>query len=199
MADVAAVRFPLPRGAILLGLKKAEIESRLIMSKVVKLVAALCVVGGIAGAGYVYLPGLLSPAPQPFTLLNAEELDQRLSLGTDQGAERSLSITVSDGPGIRVAAPSGTSLYSPVDFDIQLQPKDGVAVDMKSLKIEYKIGPAWINLTRRIMGQASIKGNRFFARGAELPSGRHSLRLSVRDVQGRSTQARVSFSVSGDR
>ena len=67
---------------------------------------------------------------------------------------------------------------------------------MQTLSIEYKIGPAWLNLTRRVMGQASIQGSRVFARGAELPPGNHKLRVSVKDQENRATRAVFTFSVA---
>lgn len=108
---------------------------------------------------------------------------------------RGLRVTRSDGPDIRFASPNGDTLTSPVNIDVSLAARDGVAVDMKSILIEYKIGPAWINVTGRIMKQASVKGTRLYARGADLPSGRHMMRLTVNDSQARTTQAVVSFSV----
>lgn len=143
--------------------------------------------------------GLLAPNARQssFALLDADQVSRhQLDAAVDQGKERALSVTIKDGPSINVSAPSGDNLSSTVDFEILLRPKDGFAVDMDSLKIEYKLGPAWVNLTRRIMKQASVSGTRFSARGAELPPGNHSLRLSVQDINGRNTEARVSFSVS---
>ena len=54
---------------------------------------------------------------------------------------------------------------------------------------------AWVNMTSRIMKYASIKGSRLFAQGAELPPGKHALRVSINDAQNRLTQATVSFTV----
>ena len=103
---------------------------------------------------------------------------------------------MSDGPSISVSAPSGYALTSPVDFDIQIQPRNGVAVDMSSIRIEYRIGPAWVNVTGRIMKYASVKGSRLMAKGADLPSGKHAMRISVKDTSERITQATVSFTVT---
>lgn len=129
-----------------------------------------------------------------FALLTDAELAEYAKLPQDK--HRNLTINASDGPAIQVAAPQGFSLASPVDFDIQVQPRGGVPVDMSSIKIEYKMGPAWINMTRTIMKYASVKGSRLYARGAELPKGRHALRVSVKDAQQRVTQATVSFTVT---
>lgn len=128
-----------------------------------------------------------------FVLLTAEEQSDFNKAGDE--AHRDLRVDSSDGPKIQVSAPQGYSLTSPVDFDIRVEPKNGVAVDMSSIKIEYRVGPAWVNMTNRILKYASIKGSRLYARGAELPPGKHALRVSVNDAQNRLTRATVSFTV----
>lgn len=152
----------------------------------------------LSGAAYWKWGGSESAAAQTFALFSQDEIggmdpDQPVTMPQK---ERSLKVTNANGPKITVSAPSGFSLTSPVDFDIILEPKDGVAVDMKSLRIDYRLGPAWVNLTGRIMKQATIKGSRLIARGAELPPGNHTLRLTARDADARTTRATVSFSVT---
>ena len=167
-------------------------------------ILALCVV--LAGAAYwMWGGGNLGESSsdgagndQTFALLSQEEIStiDPTAPATKPEKERALKVTNASGPGIKVSAPAGFSLTSPVDFDIQLEPKDGVAVDMQSIRIDYRLGPAWVNLTGRIMKQATIKGSRLVARGAELPPGNHTLRLTARDAQSRTTRATVSFSVA---
>lgn len=128
-----------------------------------------------------------------FVLLTAEE--QSDFMNSPDELHRDLKVSSADGPNIQVSAPKGFSLVSPVDFDIRVEPRNGVAVNMKSIKIEYRIGPAWVNMTNRILKYASVKGSRLYARGAELPPGKHALRVSVNDAQNRVTQATVSFTV----
>ncbi len=150
---------------------------------------AVLIFGGGYGAWTLY--GDRSDAG--FALLNDDEIARYLANPPQK--TRSLMVTKSSGPLIKVTSPSGFALSSPVDFDIRVEPRGGVDVDMKSLRIEYKLGPIWVNLTRRVMREAKIKGLRFSARGAELPAGNHSLRLTVRDKDARTTQAMVNFSV----
>ena len=154
------------------------------------LLAAIAVVGGGAAA-WVFLSG--DTSDKGFALLNDEQLAQYELTPTQD--TRAIIATKSDGPKINVSSPSGFSLNSPVDFDIKVEPRGGVKVDMASLRIEYKLGPIWVNLTNRVMREAKVNGLRFSARGAELPSGRHALRLTVRDAEQRTTQAVVKFSV----
>lgn len=150
---------------------------------------ALLLVGGAA-----IWNGLHRTAPPPgFALLSPDEIAEIARYPA--ASPRNITVTEADGPVIKVAAPSGFALSSPVDFDIQIQPRGGIAVDMTSLRIEYRLGPAWVNLTHRVMRQATIKGSHFYARGAELPPGNHALRLTVRDEMARTTRALVTFSV----
>lgn len=139
-----------------------------------------------------YRPAV-TPAPENFALLTSDEQTELEKNPTK--LERSIGVTNTAGPLIKVSSPSGFSLKSPVDFDIVVEPQDGAPVDMQSIRIEYKIGPAWINVTNRILQYASIKGSRLFATGAELPSGNHALRVSVSDNKKRKTQAVVTFKV----
>lgn len=110
-------------------------------------------------------------------------------------AERGLSLTQQDGPTIKVNAPRGFSLVSPVSFDIEVQPRDGVAPDMASLRIEYYLAPIWMNVTRRIMAYAQMDGTHMTATGTELPVGKHLMRLSIKDQRGRVTSASLDFVV----
>ena len=161
------------------------------MSKTRLIIAAISILAAGAILAARYIP---DGGPAGFALLSQEELEQYT--GADLAKERSITVNSSNGPKINVSAPNGYTLASPVDFDIQIEPRDGVAVDMASIRIEYKLGPAWVNMTRRIMKYAKIKGARLYARGAELPKGRHALRVSISDAQNRRTRATVAFTVT---
>jgi hypothetical protein len=161
------------------------------MQRIVIILLAVIVVAGGGVAAWMYLGS--DTSDKGFALLSDEQLAQYELTPTQD--TRALTSTRSDGPTIKVSSPSGFSLNSPVDFDIQVEPRGGVKVDMGSLRIEYKLGPIWVNLTNRAMREAKVNGLRFSARGAELPSGRHALRLTVRDTDQRTTQAVVKFSV----
>lgn len=147
-----------------------------------------------AGAAAWLLRGALQPQAG-FTVLTAAELETYTSQPAVDSPGRTITLTASDGPQIKVAAPSGFALTSPVDFDIRIQPRDGRPANMDTLKIEYRLGPAWVNLTKRIMKRASVSGERFLAQGAELPAGNHTLRVSIKDDASKLTQAVVTFSV----
>jgi len=155
-------------------------------------IAMLIVLAAIIAASAAHF---LRPETPQFALLTEAEVIKRESLPLS--ADRAILVKSSDGPAIKVNAPQGFSLNSPVDFDIRVEPRNGVAVDMASITIEYKLGPAWVNLTRRVMKHASIQGTRLYARGADLPPGPHALRVSIRDMNQRLTRATVKFTVKG--
>lgn len=151
-----------------------------------------------------------SHADETFSLLSIREIATRAehfaSHGNDLvesqerelqalGGARSLALKRNEGPIITVHAPSGFALNSPVDFDVQFQPRDGIEVDMTSIRIDYRLGPLWTNVTQRITRHSSIAGTRLRAGGAELPSGDHLIRLRVFDTADRETMALISFTV----
>lgn len=128
-----------------------------------------------------------------FALLTPDEIVQWQSA---KEATRGISLTRKDGPNIKVNAPTASSLVSPVSFDVELLPRDGVAPDPDTLKIEYGLGPIWMDVTSRIRAHARMNGTHFKATGAELPVGKHRLRLSVGDAKGRLTVADIHLTIS---
>ncbi len=148
----------------------------------------IVVLGAGSGAWWLY-----DRSNTGFALLTEDEIAEIAR--NPASKNREILVVKTGGPLIRVKAPSGFALRSPVDFDIRVEPRGGIGVDMGTLRIEYKLGPVWVNLTRRVMREAKINGYHFLARGAELPPGNHSLRLTVHDQEARITQALVRFSV----
>lgn len=130
-----------------------------------------------------------------FQVLTDEEIALRARLEDLGTVNRNLTLSSDEGPVIRVAAPLGYDLVSPVDFDIRIEERDQVPVDMSTLRIDYRLGPAWVNLTRRVLKQARIDGLHFRASGAQLPPGNHRLRVTVQDNLARATRATIDISV----
>lgn len=136
---------------------------------------------------------------ETFALLTETELEmfERHSTTDDAAAKtRNLKLAINDGPSILVASPSGFQLKSPVNFDVRIKPKDGVPVVMSTLKVEYRLGLIWANITGRLLGHGSVIGTQLKANGAELPNGKHKVRLTVSDADGRKTRVEVSFAVA---
>ena len=147
-------------------------------------------------AGAMTLPATPAMSGETFALLTDGEARLTRLGGAERPARtRALEPVKHDGPEIRIHAPRGFDLDSPVDFDVEIVPKDGVEPDMASLKIEYRIGPFWTDVTDRLRQNARMSGMRMLAPGAQLPEGDHLLRLTIGDREGRITVARLSFTV----
>jgi hypothetical protein len=143
--------------------------------------------------------GVRAFADEAFLLLTDEEMElfKQKPLQDDDVDTRALSFAESAGPIIQVASPTGSTLKSPVNFDVRIKPKNGVPVAMSSLKVEYKLGPFWTDITGRLAGHGSVIGTRLKANGAKLPKGKHKVQLTVLDVDGRRTRAVAAFAVVG--
>ncbi len=133
---------------------------------------------------------------EAFYLLTPDEmaeLDNQPKI--TESLDRGLTVTQSDGPFVNFNSPKKDIVQSPVNIDVDISPRGDTAVDLSSIRIDYRMGPAWINVTKRIMKHASVEGSRLLARSAELPIGRHTMRLSIQDEDKRRTRVTVSFVV----
>lgn len=152
---------------------------------------ARTIVTALTLAALMYAPQPVS-ADAGFDLLTPGEI----ALRRDIAPTRNLDPLKTDGPEIRIHAPQSSTLASPVDFDVEILPRDGVEPDLASLQIEYRIGPIWTDVTDRLRANAEFVGLRMRAPGARLPSGKHNLRLTIEDIDGGVTIARLSFTVN---
>ncbi len=84
-------------------------------------------------------------------------------------------------------------LHSPVDIFIAFEPgKSGKPADMKTLKVTL-IGFIDINITDRLIEY--IKGNNLDVEKAKLPSGKHRLRMRIKDMTGNPNERDVVVTV----
>jgi hypothetical protein len=100
------------------------------------------------------------------------------------------------GPGIEQLSPSpGKAVTSPVSFRIKFDPRNRVEIDPATVKLIYlKATP--VDLTGRIKTHLTAEG--IDMEGAELPPGKHAMRIDLKDKQGRIGTAIISFTVSGN-
>ena len=103
---------------------------------------------------------------------------------------------VDDAPLISILKPGevGELINSPIDFILTFEAQDDAEIDLDSIKIEYKRG-FWFDVTERILENAVIEMTGITAIGAEIPDGKHKMRLEVRDTKGRKARAKISFKV----
>jgi hypothetical protein len=84
-------------------------------------------------------------------------------------------------------------LRSPIDIFIAFEPgKSGKPADMKTLKVTL-IGFININITDRL--REYIKGTSLDVEEAKLPSGKHRLRMRIKDVDGNPNERDVVVTV----
>lgn len=85
-------------------------------------------------------------------------------------------------------------LVSPIDFITKFQPQEGAEIDLDSIEVHYKwLG--WKDVTDRILEHATVSAEGIEAIGAEIPKGKHKMRLTVKDTLGRESRERISFRV----
>ncbi|MEI6546982.1 MAG: hypothetical protein WCN85_08210 [Burkholderiales bacterium] len=97
------------------------------------------------------------------------------------------------GPGIKVSSPvDGASLKSPFVLKLDFESRGGVQIDPGSVRVAYlKATP--VDLTPRLKGSITAAGINFA--NAEAPEGKHLLKVSVKDVDGRETNSVVTLIV----
>ena len=96
------------------------------------------------------------------------------------------------GPEIVVFSPEDRSrLAAPVAVRVRFAPR-GAAVDLKTLKVTYV---KWINidLTDRLRPYVSAEG--IDVKEADLPKGRHTVRISIGDAAKRTSARTLQFEV----
>jgi hypothetical protein len=96
------------------------------------------------------------------------------------------------GPRIEVVKPTnGGSAPPPVEVDIKFVPKMS-PVDPASLKVSV-VKFINIDITDRVRAQASAEG--IHVPGAQIPSGKHTVRISIADMDGLRSVKDVTFEV----
>lgn len=154
---------------------------------VAALIVCAVLVGGFAGYRY-----MIASDNTGFVLITAEEAGR----AQPRKVKRMIQPVIRNGPEIVFHAPSATKLNSPVDFDVEFRPRGGIAPDVGTLKVEYDLGIAWLNITKKLLAHAKVSGTRLSSKRAQLPGGNHVLRMTIRDKQGRESQAILRFSVN---
>ena len=101
---------------------------------------------------------------------------------------------ISRGPGIVLLSPKDISaeVKSPFDFKVQFEPRGGVKIDPASVKVTYLKFP-YIDLTERVKTTISANGIDFPK--AAVPAGEHSVKITVKDVDGRESNNIINLVV----
>jgi len=100
---------------------------------------------------------------------------------------------IARGPSIKLVSPdNGQAVSSPFDLKLAFQARGEGKIDVDSVKIFYvKATP--IDLTERLKKGITKDGLEFSK--AEIPPGKHTLRVNVKDVEGHETNTFVTLVV----
>mgnify|MGYP006292343305 FL=1 len=99
---------------------------------------------------------------------------------------------ISRGPTIKLNAPTSESVESPFDFRMTFEPRGDAKIDPDSVKVIYLKFP-YVDLTPRVKAAISSSGIDFPK--AEVPPGHHSIRVTVKDTEGRETNSVFNIEV----
>lgn len=97
------------------------------------------------------------------------------------------------GPVVKWINPkNGIVVSSPFELKVLLEPREGVKIDPFSLGVTYLKSPL-VDLTPRL--QTSVTPNGIELKQAVVPPGTHTIRLTIKDVEGRETNSQITIQV----
>ena len=100
---------------------------------------------------------------------------------------------ISRGPSVKMVSPEvDTSVVSPIDFKVNFEARGAGKIDPESVKVVYMKSP-FVDLTPRLKGAISAQGI-YFAK-ADVPPGVHTIRVTVKDNDGRETNSIFTLNV----
>lgn len=101
---------------------------------------------------------------------------------------------ISRGPSVKLNSPSAdTSVIAPFDFKVSFEARGDSTIDPSSVKVIYMKSP-FVDLTPRLRNAISVNGIDFVK--AEVPPGTHTIRITVKDTDGRETNSTVNLVVA---
>lgn len=96
---------------------------------------------------------------------------------------------ITRGPSVKMLTPSEVTGRS-FPLKIVMEARGGAAVDPQSFRVEYLKQPP-VDLTERVRG--ALQGNTLDLPEVMVPAGRHPLRVTVRDSEGREGRLTVQL------
>jgi len=101
---------------------------------------------------------------------------------------------ISRGPAIKLASPEAdTPVAAPFDFKVNFEPRGDAKIDPSSVKVVYMKSP-FVDLTPRLKSAISANGIDFAK--ADVPPGTHTIRVTVKDSEGRETNSVMNLVVN---
>ncbi len=86
-----------------------------------------------------------------------------------------------------------TPVNSPIDFKVSFEARGEGKIDPSSVKVIYMKSP-FVDLTPRLKNSITASGIDFVK--AEVPPGAHTIRVTVKDADGRETNSIYTLVVS---
>ena len=100
---------------------------------------------------------------------------------------------ISRGPSVKMVSPEAdSSVSSPIDFKVNFEARGEGKIDPESVKVVYMKSP-FVDLTPRLKGAISAQGINFAK--ADVPPGVHTIRVTVKDNDGRETNSIFTLNV----
>jgi hypothetical protein len=131
---------------------------------------------------------LLSGAAQATELITAEEA----KLPPPKGAIAADRRGILRGPKVEVVSPSGT-VHSPLRLQLRFESFGGATINPDSVKVIYLRTPN-VDLTPRV--KPFIQANGIDMPAAELPPGEYTVRVDLKDSDGRPATGSFTLTVS---
>ena len=101
---------------------------------------------------------------------------------------------ISRGPAVKLSSPEAdTPVMSPFDFKVAFEARGDAKIDPTSVKVIYMKSP-FVDLTPRLKSAISANGIDFAK--ADVPPGTHTIRVSVKDTDGRETNSVLTLVVN---
>jgi hypothetical protein len=101
---------------------------------------------------------------------------------------------ISRGPVIKFSSPeANTPVAAPFDFKVNFEPRGDAKIDPSSVKVVYMKSP-FVDLTPRLKSAISANGIDFVK--ADVPPGTHTIRVTVKDTEGRETNSVLNLVVN---
>lgn len=101
---------------------------------------------------------------------------------------------ISRGPAIKLNSPEADApVVSPFEFKVSFDARGDSKIDPNSVKVIYMKSP-FVDLTPRLKNAISANGIDFSK--AEVPPGTHTIRITVKDSEGRETNSVVNLVVA---
>jgi len=101
---------------------------------------------------------------------------------------------ISRGPAVKLNSPEAdTPVMSPFDFKVAFEARGDAKIDPASVKVIYMKSP-FVDLTPRLKSVISTNG--IDLARADVPPGTHTIRISVKDTDGRETNSVLTLVVN---